>query len=91
MPHVGLGVFERCLRGRLTPGGHLKGRSNTGKVTAHLWDIRHYLTVLHRYLQLPQKRVIFSHLLVQRAQRWNADWLCPSFGEEEFGVLNRLS
>ena len=75
MPHVGLGFLERCLWGRLTACGDLKGRSNRGKVTAHLWDIRHYLTVLYRYLQLPQKRVIFSHLLVERGQRWNADGL----------------
>jgi hypothetical protein len=51
------------------------------------------LAVVHRYLHLPQKRVVFGHLLVKGDQRRNADRLRPMHGgkplfckRSEFGV-----
>src|SRR5262249_38442580 len=78
--HLRLGLLQRCLPRGLTLCCNLKGCSNGTEETTHLRDVWHDLAVVHRYLQLPQKRVIFNHLLVERDQRWNADWLCMIHG-----------
>src|ERR1700736_5016431 len=70
--HVCLG-FLKCRLGRSsTLCGDLKGSTHRAKETAHLRDIWHDLTVFYRCVELPQKRVVFSQLLVYRDQRWNA-------------------
>src|ERR1700736_3421119 len=74
--HVCLG-FLKCRLGRSsTLCGDLKGSTHRAKETAHLRDIWHDLTVFYRCVELPQKRVVFSQLLVYRDQRWNTGRLC---------------
>jgi hypothetical protein len=62
--HVCLG-FLKCRLGRSsTLCGDLKGSTHGAKETAHLRDIWHDLTVFYRCVELPQKQVVFSQVLV---------------------------
>src|SRR6202011_418762 len=74
--HVCLG-FLKCRLGRSsTLCRDLKGSTHGAKETAHLRDIWHDLTVFYRCVELPQKQIVFSQLLVYRDQRWNTGRLC---------------
>jgi hypothetical protein len=55
--HVCLGFLQRRLGRSSTLCGDLKGSTHGAKETAHLRDIWNDLTVFHRCLELPQKRV----------------------------------
>src|SRR5262245_6946237 len=65
-PHVCLGFLKCRLSRSSTLCGDLKGSTHGAKETAHLRDIWHDLTVFYRCVELPQKQVVFSQVLVYR-------------------------
>jgi hypothetical protein len=46
--HVSFGILQRCLGGSSTFRGGLQGGSHGAKESAHLRDVWHHLTVIHR-------------------------------------------